>query len=196
MNRAPLRRISQRFLLTSIVAPLAAIASACGGTSMVDGAAAAGASAAAGEIAETAGAGGSIGRAGSGGAEGGAAAIGGMADAAGSAGTAAAGAGGMGGSGASAGSGGAGGDSGSAGMGVAGNSTVCHATPPQICAGGPITLAKTCVAESSAVVGTSLPVATCRIMCESMFTFACQVSAVQAATLTVQCTTGCPATQK
>jgi hypothetical protein len=185
------------------LAPLAAIATACGGSSTGEGPGAAGASAAGGDVAELAGTGGSIGKAGGGGggAGGSAAASGGVGDAAGSAGAAGAGtagASGMGGGGAGGAAGGASGSGGMgiAGMGGAGGSAICHATPPVLCGGGPITLARSCVAEGSAVVGTSLPNATCRIMCESMFTFACEVSAVQAATLTVQCTTGCPATQK
>jgi len=96
-------------------------------------------------------------------------------------------------------SGGSAGDSGgSAGMaGSAGNSAVCHARPPQICAGGPITLPKTCVADALASVGTSLPLATCGTMCEAMFvTFSCAISAVQPTTITVQCVTGCPASQQ
>ena len=137
----------------------------------------------------------------------GGAAAAGASGAAGSGGAGAAG--GAGGSGASAGSGGSsggsggsnagsGGDSGSGGMGLAGsagNSSVCRAQPPQPCGGGAITLSRTCVTEAMATVGTSLPLQTCQSMCETMFTFACTVSAVQQASITVQCTTGCPASQ-
>jgi hypothetical protein len=81
--------------------------------------------------------------------------------------------------------------------GSAGNSAVCHARPPQVCAGGPITLPKTCVAEALTSVGTSLPLATCQTMCEAMFiTFSCAISAVQPTTITVQCVTGCPASHE
>lgn len=99
------------------------------------------------------------------------------------------------GTGASAGSiGGAGGNGGTAGMGQAGSSggsSVCHATPAQPCGGGPITLARSCVSEEMASVGTSLPAATCRVMCESIIAY-CSISAVAQTTVTVQCNTGCP----
>lgn len=87
------------------------------------------------------------------------------------------------------------GNGGTAGMGVAGsggNSAVCHAPPPSPCGGGAITLSRSCVTDAMATVGTSLPLSTCRTMCETMFTFQCSVSAVQDATITVLCNTGCP----
>lgn len=100
--------------------------------------------------------------------------------------------------GASAGSiGGAGGDGGNAGTagvgqaGSSGGSSVCHATPAQPCGGGPITLARSCVSDEMASVGTSLPAATCRVMCESIIAY-CSISAVAQTTVTVQCNTGCP----
>jgi len=193
------RRLLQRALRISQLAPWAAFVVACGGTSLVEAPVDQGASAAGGRKEHAAGAGGSAAASGAVGDTAGSSGAG-AAGASGSAGKGSAGAGGSGGSGASAGSGGtsdgSGGDSGSAGMGLAGssgNSAVCHANPPQVCAGGAITLPKTCVPEASASVGTSLPIATCRTMCESMFTFSCTVSAVQQTSITVQCTTGCPA---
>jgi len=98
--------------------------------------------------------------------------------------------------GAQAGTGGAqtggGGSAGTGAAGSGGNSSVCHATPPVVCGGGAITLSRSCVAEEMASAGSSLPLATCRVMCESMFTFACSVSTVTATSVTVQCSTGCP----
>lgn len=98
-------------------------------------------------------------------------------------------------SGGNGGNGGSGGSGGSAGMGVAGSggsTAICHAFPPTPCGGGAITLSRSCVTDAMATVGTSLPLSTCRTMCETMFTFQCSVSAVQDATITVQCSTGCP----
>jgi len=185
--------------LLSRLLPLAALSIACGGASTVDAPRDQETSAAGGQADQQAGAGG-------------AAATGGHAGSDGRGGTAgrsgAAGSGGMGGSGASAGLGGAGAgaggagaggsNGGSAGMGLAGSSGssgVCHAPPPLICGGGPITLPKTCVSQDLASVGTSLPLGTCRTMCESMFTFSCSVFAVQGPSLTVQCSTGCPGSE-
>ena len=105
---------------------------------------------------------------------------------------------GQGGGGASAGQGGSGGggDGGNAGLGQGGGSPVCRARPPQVCAGGPITLAKTCVPEALATVGSSLPLDRCQALCIADFmTFSCSVAAVDQTTITVQCLTGCPATQ-
>jgi hypothetical protein len=200
------RRLLQRALLI-FAHSLAVFGAACGGTSLSE--APSDTSASAGARPEPHGGGAS----GSAGAEvgGSAATSGGGGDAAGSAGSgnagagagaggtagASAGAGGAGGSGASAGSGGAfggsGGDSGSAGMGLAGNAGVCHATPPVVCGGGPIALPRTCVAVGLALMGNPLPISTCRVMCESMFTSSCAISAVHDTSITVMCMTGCPA---
>jgi hypothetical protein len=72
---------------------------------------------------------------------------------------------------------------------------VCHATPPQICAGGPITLAKSCVDAASAVEGTTLPAALCHTMCESIIAATCSVQSVQQTSITIACVTACPTHQ-
>ena len=190
------RRLPSALLIANLV-PLAALGVACGGSSTADaprdtasggqadhGGGAAGSAAASGRVGDVAGSAG----AGTAGGNGGAGNSGGSA--------------GVSGGGASAGSGGVsggvgGGSSGAAGMaGSSGNSAVCHARPPQVCAGGPITLPKTCVAEAVAQAGSSLPTATCQAMCESMFAFSCAISDVQQTTITVQCVTGCPASKQ
>lgn len=109
---------------------------------------------------------------------------------------------GQGGSGAGAGQGGDGGGAGQGGAGegggggVGGDPPVCGATPPVFCGGGPITVAKACVPEALAKQGTMLPLSTCGTLCKGGFiTFSCSVSAVDQTTITVQCATGCPATQ-
>ena len=198
MNQVRFRRPLQSVLLISSWLPLAAFSVACGGTSAVDAPSDQGASAAGAQGDLQAGAGGAAAASGHGDSGGSVGHAGGGAAGNG------AGSGGTSGSGASAGVGGAnagagGASAGSAGMGLAGssgNSGVCHAPPPQICAGGLITLPKTCVEEAMAVVGRSLPIASCRTMCESMFTFSCSVSAVEQTSITVQCSTGCPASQQ
>ena len=207
MNEVRFRRRLPSALLIANLVPLAALSVACGGSSAVEAprdpaagghadheAGAAGSAAASGHAGDAAGGVGSgAGTTGGSGAAGNSGGSGGVSGSGASAGRGGA-------SGGSAGaSGGSAGDSGgSAGMaGSAGNSAVCHARPPQICAGGPITLPKTCVADALASVGTSLPLATCGTMCEAMFvTFSCAISAVQPTTITVQCVTGCPASQQ
>ncbi|HYP90984.1 MAG TPA: hypothetical protein VEQ59_22615, partial [Polyangiaceae bacterium] len=93
------------------------------------------------------------------------------------------------------GGGGIAGESGAAGMGQAGStSEVCHATPPQVCAGGLITLPKSCVDQASAVAGTTLPSKQCLTMCESVIG-SCSVQTVQQTTITIACVTGCPTHQ-
>ena len=188
-NEIRFQRLLRRGLLLSRLLPWATFSIACGGSSIDEpgrdkgnhdaggqanhGGDAAGGSAAIGGHADFAGNGGA--HAGSGGSAG-----------------ASGGTGGVAGSGASAGSGG---NSGGAGMGVAGSgghASVCHAAPPQVCAGGPITLPRSCVSDEMASVGTALSIATCQTMCQSMFTFSCSVSAVEQTSITVQCVTGCP----
>jgi len=214
MNEVRFRRRLPSALLIANLVPLAALSVACGGSSAVEAprdpaagghadheAGAAGSAAASGHAGDAAGGVGSgAGTTGGSGAAGNSGGSGGVSGSGASAGRGGASGGSAGASGGSAGaSGGSAGDSGgSAGMaGSAGNSAVCHARPPQICAGGPITLPKTCVADALASVGTSLPLATCGTMCEAMFvTFSCAISAVQPTTITVQCVTGCPASQQ
>lgn len=192
-NRFALVNRMQQFSHLLLVAGFAA---ACGGTSQSEAPNDKGVSSTGGQDNHAAGAGGSSATSGH---------IDNIAGSASSAGTTTAGSGGMAGesagaagTGASAGSnggaGGIGGSGGTAGMGQAGSSggtSVCHARPAQPCAGGPITLARSCVSEEMASVGTSLPAATCRIMCESAIAY-CMVSAVEQTTVTVQCNTGCP----
>jgi hypothetical protein len=179
---------------------LAAFGAACGGSSSNEGTNDKAGASNGGQVGHVAGAGGS------------AASSGGVGEVAGSAGSSTGGTGGTGGGsagagavagmGASAGSiggaGGSGGDSGSAGTGQAGsagNTAVCHATPPQPCGGGVITLPRSCVTEAMAAVGTTLSNATCRAMCETMFTDVCSISAVAQSTITVLCNTRCPVQQ-
>src|SRR6478736_2830294 len=85
-----------------------------------------------------------------------------------------------------------GGDAAGGSAASGGHASVCHAAPPQFCAGGPITLPRSCVSDEMASVGTALSIATCQTMCQSMFTFSCSVSAVEQTSITVQCVTGCP----
>ncbi|HEX2674516.1 MAG TPA: hypothetical protein VHM25_26755 [Polyangiaceae bacterium] len=170
--------------------PLAAFCAACGGSSTVDSPNDKGVVEAGGQANPGGGAGGSGAASGFAG-SGGTTSAGASGEAGGGAGSAASG-------GMAGGSGGMAGESGGGGMGLAGsagNSAVCHAQPPQPCGGGTITLARSCVTDAMAAVGTSLPLQTCRTMCETMFTFSCTVSAVQQTSITVQCSTGCPASQ-
>lgn len=196
MNEARFRRLQRALLISTLVTSLA-LSAACGGTSTVEAPSDQGGPAQ-GEQSDQGGAGGGGATSGRDGATAGNSAAGNGAAAghsAGSGGVAGSGAGaGMG--GASAGMGGANGGSGGMGLaGSAGDSAICHAPAPQICAGGPITLPKSCVPEALAAAGTTLPLATCRTMCESIFTFSCKVSSVQETSIIVQCSTGCPASQ-
>ena len=186
MNERHLRRLIRRLVMLSAPLPLAIGGAACGGSAAADasgsaGAATAGGSSSGGAAGSLATGGSSVGGASVGGSSVGGSSVGGS-SVGGSAGS------GLGGGGASAGGAGAGG-SGTAG---AGGANACSGNLVGVCAGGIVTVPRTCVAAGMDVMGTNLPSATCMEICGARGSaLACSVTAVDTSSVTVNCFVGC-----
>ncbi len=170
MNQRQLGRLLKRIVLLTVPLPVAVAGAACGGSASMDGTAAGGAAGSK----STGGDAGTLASGGSGGSSAGSVGVGGS-----SAGGSSAGSVGVGGS-----------SSGGSSEGGGAGTKSCTSTTPTFCGPSQVIVDRSCIDPGMAVVG-PLPSTTCSQICGLHAALTCSITAVDAASVTVDCVTGC-----